>query len=91
MYKNEKKIEFVTSLLPHLKLSLILIIALHLCGLNNNIKPNSTEDCWTLQQTHNTTEERQIFLVFSIFQTSKQSKNKQSKNLFGFFFKADQN
>src|SRR4051812_40117328 len=62
---------------------LIFIIALHLCDLNNNIKPESTEDGLTLQRTHKTKEEEeeeQIFLVFTIFQTSQQSKNKQSKN-----------
>src|SRR3954470_4618605 len=59
---------------------LIFIIALHLCDLNNNMKPKSTEDGRTLQRTHKTREEQQIFLVFSIFQTSQQSKNKKRKN-----------
>src|SRR4051812_4343517 len=64
---------------------LIFIIALHLCDLNNNMKPKSTEDGWTLQRTHKTKEEQQIFLVFLIFF------NRQTKqNIFGFLFKADQ-
>ena len=64
---------------------IILIISLHLCGLNNNMKPNSTEDCWTLQQTHKTKEERQIFLVFLIFKNKNQKGRTSKAKSFWFF------
>src|SRR3954467_15166847 len=96
MYKNEtNRVRYQPLTTP--QVVLIFIIALHLCDLNNNMKPKSTEDGWTLQETHKTKEEEQIFLEFSIFQTSQQSKDKQSKNqpnkakYFWFFsFKANQ-
>ena len=46
---------------------LIFIIALHLCGLNNNTKPNSLRTAEPCKELHKTKEEEQIFLVFSIF------------------------
>src|SRR3954466_14955401 len=83
MYKNEtNRVRYQPLTTP--QVVLIFIIALHLCDLNNNMKPNSTEDGLTLQRTHKTKEEQQIFLVFSIFKTSKQSKNKQSKIFLDF-------
>ena len=67
MYKNEtNRVRYQPLNTP--RVVLIFIIALHLCDLNNNMKPKSTEDGWTLQRTHKTKEEeKKIFLVFSIF------------------------
>src|SRR4051794_30034550 len=63
---------------------LIFIIALHLCDLNNNMKPNSTEDCRTLQRTsQNQRRTTNIFGVFN-FKASTQSKTKQSKIFLDF-------
>ena len=50
------------------------------------MKTKSTEDDRTLQRTHKTIEEQQIFLVFSIFQTSQQSKNKPRKAKYFWIF-----
>ena len=66
---------------------LIFIISLHLCGLNNNMKPNPLRTAEPCKELHKTKEEKQIFLVFSIFQR-KHTKQKQTKqNLFGFFLR----
>src|SRR3954467_9313225 len=74
MYKNEtNRVRYQPLTTP--QVVLIFIIALHLCDLNNNMKPKSTEDGRTLQRTH---------------KASKQSKKQRKQNLFGFFFKANQ-
>ena len=45
------------------------------------MKAKPTKDGRTLQRTHKTKEEEQIFLVFSIFlETSKQRKTKQKQS-----------
>ena len=50
MYKNEtNRVCYQPLTTP--QVVLIFIIALHLCDLNNNMKPNSTEDGRTLQRT----------------------------------------
>ena len=70
---------------------LIFIIALHLCGLNNNMKPNSTEDGWTLQRpSQNQRITTNIFGVFDFFKANTQCKNKQRKIFLDFSFKANQ-
>ena len=84
MYKNEtNRVRYQPLTIP--QVVLVFIIALHLCGLNNNIKPNPTKDCWILQETHKTKEEQQIFLVFSIFKQEPEREEQAKQNLFGFF------
>src|SRR3954471_1931310 len=64
---------------------LIFIIALHLCDMNNNMKPNSTEDGQTQQRTHKTKVEQQIFFVFPIFKASQTKQKQTNKKSFWIF------
>src|SRR3954466_14591698 len=87
MYKNEtNRVRYQPLTTP--QVVLIFIIALHLCDLNNNMKPNSTKDDRTLQRTHKT-KTTNIFGVFDFLKQAKQSKktskNKQSKIFLDFY------
>ena len=66
MYKNEtNRVRYQPLTTP--RVVLIFIIALLLCDLNNNMKPNSLRPAEPCKELHKTKEEQQIFLVFSIF------------------------
>src|SRR3954471_15084948 len=71
---------------------LILIIALHLCDLNNNMKPNPLRTAEPDKELTKPKKNNKYFWCFRFFQTSKQSKNKPNKaKSFWIFLKANQN
>src|SRR3954466_10836514 len=83
MYKNEtNRVRYQPLTTP--QVVLIFIIALHLCGLNNNMKQTPLRTAEPCKELHKTKEEQQIFIVFSIFKASTQSKNKQRKIFLDF-------
>jgi hypothetical protein len=69
-----------TSLSPHLKLSYAIIIAFHLCGLNNISDNQAPMESWETElcnKHYKTRKEQQIFLDFQILkQEQKETANK---------------
>src|SRR3954464_4774463 len=71
---------------------LFFIIALHLCDLNNNMKPNPLRTAEPCKELTKPKKNNTYFWCFRFFKqankakTSKAKTNQAKKNLFGFCF-----